>query len=201
MTARVGAFSLALLLFSSACASGRSTYVPEATSPGELRWAYADGLRLSRDGVDIGSDSWDGLPEAVACVPAAHELASTARSERVSGTVFEVLAMSSLIGGSAAGIGLLAAGEDHYIEAIAVSVGGLAFGTFAAMLSSAGYEFGQVHGIDAVNMYNDEHRRTEGCPGYAAPVETSRLPALPRTTSTSSSAGRRIFRAAPDQRY
>jgi hypothetical protein len=68
---------LALVVFAIGC-SHRSTYTRKYAAPGEIVWAYDGGLVATRDGVVLNGRRWQGLAEALSCVPEAATLAQKA---------------------------------------------------------------------------------------------------------------------------
>jgi hypothetical protein len=168
-------FIIALAATESACGV-HSSYTRTTAHPGEIVWAYDDGLTATRDGVVVAkSTGWSGLADAVGCVEPARVRAEEAQ---FNGSVGPALGWTGAVGMVASpvvgiGSGIAIGSLSVFGESTAVAVGmlsGIAIGvaTFTAAwgmsVSGAALQAMALPGaLDAVNIYNDVYETTAAC--------------------------------------
>lgn len=173
---------IALLCGSIGCASGKSTYRSRRATGGELRWAYDGGLQATRGGELVVDTGWDGLADAVACVPKAAELASSARSQDTAARILSNVGLLSMLGGLGAAVGVVVASDDindAALPSLAILGGSLVFGLIFVAIGGSQGARSLANGLDAVNMYNDAYVKQAGCPDATPALEPFVSPSRP----------------------
>ncbi len=171
---KVQGLVIVLLCGSVGCASGKSTYGSRRATGGELRWAYDGGLQATRGGELVVDTGWDGLTDAVACVPMAAELASSARSQAIAASIVSNLGLIGMLGGIGASVGVVAASDDigdAAVPSLAILGGSLLFGLIFVGIGGSQRARSLANGLDAVNMYNDAYVEQAGCPAATPALE------------------------------
>jgi len=149
-----------------ACGGTQSQYVPKHAPAGEITWGWDDGLTANKDGKEVSrGQGWDGLPEAVECVPRAQELAADADSSASTGSGMLWGGVGAMVGGMAVGIGLAAADTDNVGTGIGVMIAGLVGGAVLMIIGGNKIGGAQTKAVDAVNIYNDEYGASPQCAG------------------------------------
>lgn len=158
------ALGCAAALLGAGCGTGATQYAPQVLARGELVLRYDEGFEMWAGGRRVArSLSWRGLPEYVACVPAAHD---QARKAVRAGTAAVTL---SILGGtlgavSVAGLAGLALrdqgpnGDSISSTGWALLGGGVGLavlGTFLAGFGRLNRNAANGHAVDALNYYND----------------------------------------------
>lgn len=156
MIARSVALCTALSLMIG-CASYQSQYTRQRAAPGELVWRYEDNdLQVTRDGKVVAEPGrWDGLGDALACVPEARDRANAATARHRRGTITMWASAITWVAGSATGLALIA--DDHSTRdaGAVVALSSLAVGLIGLGLGANWRVTAVPRGIDAVNLYND----------------------------------------------
>ena len=154
--------TLMLALGNGACSS-QTRYTPRTS--GELTWGYDDQLVL-RDGARevARAGSWDGLAQALVCVPEAAAEAELAESRATSGAVLRWTGVGLLAGGLGGGAALMAT-QDEPLAGLSVMVGSLLTSLVPLLLSANHESASTVNAVNAVNRHNDE---ASGCLDGAA---------------------------------
>ncbi|HSS02607.1 MAG TPA: hypothetical protein VLM79_36350 [Kofleriaceae bacterium] len=154
--AMVGAVLVAL----AGCTTYQSTYRRTRLDGRELVWAYRDRFQVTRDGKVLAEQGdWDGLPSALACVPAARIHAERAADRDSAGRSYFWTGTAILIAGYAAAAAFIATDPhdvDHALLGLAsAGVGGLV-GLPLVLWGSDTRARANMTAIDAVNVFNDE---------------------------------------------
>jgi len=155
MIARSVALGTALSLMIG-CASYQSQYTRQRTAPGELVWRYDNNeLQVTRDGSVVAVEgSWEGLGEAVACVPEARDRADAATARRRRGSITASAAAIIGIAGTVTGV-VIADDRSTRDAGAVVALSSLAVGLVGVVLGLNWRATAVPRGIDAVNVYND----------------------------------------------
>jgi len=173
---------IVLLCGSIGCASGKSTYRSHRATGGELRWAYDGGLQATRGGELVVDTGWDGLADAVACVPQASELANSARSQAIAAPILSNVGLLGMLGGFGAAVGVVAVSDDigdAAVPSLAILGGSLLFGLIFIGIGGSQRAKSLANGLDAVNMYNDAYATQSGCPEATPALEPFEPPPRP----------------------
>ena len=142
------------------CSTYPSAYRRTRLDGRELVWAYHDRFQVTRDGKVVAEQAdWEGLPSALACVPAARIHAERAASNDSAGRTYFWTGNAIMIAGVVAataviaddshdsthlGIGLFSAGVG-FLVGLPLGIWGMDTRARADMTA-----------IDAVNVFNDE---------------------------------------------
>ncbi len=139
------------------CTSYQPVYVRQSAAPGELVWRYDDRLQVTRNGQVVAeADRWDGLAAAVACVPRARDWASAVTSHHRNGTALLWAGAITMVVGLVVGQIEVTHTDGRASDAIVIgSLGAVLAGAVAALTGGYWRATAAVHGIDAVNLYND----------------------------------------------
>jgi len=156
MIARSVALCTALSLMIG-CASYQSQYTRQRAAPGELVWRYDDNdLQLTRDGKVVAEPGrWEGLGDALACVPEASDRANVATARHRRGTIALWAGPATMVAGTVAGIALIDADRPTRDAGTVVALSSLAIGLVALAFGAHWRVTAVPRGIDAVNLYND----------------------------------------------
>jgi hypothetical protein len=139
------------------CASYQPQYTRQRVAPGELVWRYDNGdLQVTRDGKVVAEEGrWDGLGEAVACVPEARDRANAATARHRRGTIALWAGSATMVVGTVAGVALIGADRSTRDAGAVVALSSLAVGLVALAFGAHWRVTAVPRGIDAVNLYND----------------------------------------------
>jgi hypothetical protein len=156
MIARSVALCTALSLMIG-CASYQSQYTRQRAAPGELVWRYDNNeLQVTRDGKVVAEPGrWEGLGDALACVPEARDRANAATARHRRGTITMWAAAITWVAGSATGLALIADDRSTRDAGAVVALSSLAVGLIGLGLGANWRVTSVPRGIDAVNLYND----------------------------------------------
>jgi hypothetical protein len=152
---------IALILLEG-CAATSTQYQRQNAANGEIVWRYDRGLKATKDNTVVSeADGWDGLADAVACVPEAKILAvSASRHYRLGAALWW--------GGLLAGGALLAA--PFYIsndapaeEALGIIMFEMVASVTCLLLGNYMENIATPEAIDAVNIYNNKFRENPEC--------------------------------------
>ena len=144
------------------CTTWQSTYHRQRVEASELVWQYDAKLEVTRDGKLVAQQrDWDGLAEAVVCVPRAKEYAESAASRDRTGSLMTWGGLAVLAGGVIAGSVLIlsdTSNTDQMLAGAGVMLGGVVIGGPTALGGIVTRYRADASAIDAVNVYNDERR-------------------------------------------
>jgi hypothetical protein len=142
------------------CASYQSSYRRSRVDASELVWAYDNKLQVTRSGKVVAEQrDWDGLPEAVICVPRARAWAESAASRDGTGKLLTWTGFSIMMGSLVAGSVLVfrdVSNTDDMLLGVGVMGGGLLVGLPIGGGGLVMRARADTTAIDAVNVYNDE---------------------------------------------
>ena len=142
------------------CASYQSSFHPTHVDAGELIWAYDRAFQVTQDGKVVAEQrDWDGLTGAVACVPRAHEMASSAASRDHRGKVLTWSGIGVMVAGLVVGGAVMfhdTSNVDGVLLGGGVMIGGLLVGLIPTATGLVMRARADTNAIDAVNIYNDE---------------------------------------------
>jgi len=154
------AIVLVVLVAVAGCASHQSTYRRTRLDGRELVWAYHDRFQVTRDGKVLAEEGdWEGLPSALACVPAAHLHAERAAANDAAGRTYFWTGNAIMIAGVIAATASIASNphDDTHIG-VGLFSAGVGF-LVGGPLSLWGFDTrarADMTAIDAVNVFNDE---------------------------------------------
>jgi hypothetical protein len=142
------------------CTSYQSTYRRTRLDGRELVWAYHDRFQVTRDGKVLAEErDWEGLPSALACVPAARIHAERAAANDTAGRTYFWTGNAIMIAGAVAATATIAA-NPHDDTHIGVGLFSASVGFLVGLpLSLWGLDTrnrADMTAIDAVNVFNDE---------------------------------------------
>jgi hypothetical protein len=142
------------------CTSYQSTYRRTRLDGRELVWAYHDRFQVTRDGKVLAEQGdWEGLPSALACVPAARIHAERAATRDSAGRTYYWTGTAIIIAGYLAGAAVIAA-NPHDDEHVGIGLASAAVGSIVGLpLVFWGFDTrarADMTAIDAVNVFNDE---------------------------------------------
>lgn len=152
--------TLVVLVALAGCATYQSTYRRTRLDGRELVWAYHDRFQVTRDGKVVAEQGdWEGLPGALACVPAARIHGERAAANDSAGRTYYWTGTAIIIAGYVAAAAIIAADPhdfDHAIIGLAsAGVGGLV-GLPLVLWGVDARARADMTAIDAVNVFNDE---------------------------------------------
>lgn len=165
------ATALSAVMLFAACGA-TSSYKKQNSDNREIVWKYDNALQATKGGTSVAElDSWSNLPEAVACVPEAKELAESAAVDSIMGSILTIGGTVVLVGGVVAGMGvilvpILALNADIMLPLIAggtITMGSLLAGMVVMLTGTHFAQTATVSGIDAVNIYNDNYADKASC--------------------------------------
>ncbi|MGI5862463.1 MAG: hypothetical protein ACOX6T_10465 [Myxococcales bacterium] len=167
------ALAAVALIAAAGCAAPATIYRPARAAPTELTVRYDDGFEVwAADAPVARGLRYEGLEQAVRCVPEAKRHAEAASRSGSAASVLSGFSIGLAVGGLA-GLGGFAFEDDRVTAAFLVSgvvLEALAIVTGAQSLSQKAKANG--HALDAVNYYNDAVGYSgAGCgPVVAAPM-------------------------------
>ena len=143
-----------------ACASYQSSFHRTRGDAGELVWAYDKAFQVTQDGKIVAEQrDWTGLSEAVACVPRARDLASSAASRDRRGKVLTWSGVAVMVAGLVVGGAVMfqdTGNVDQVLLGGGVMITGLLVGVVPVTTGLVTRARADTNAIDAVNIYNDE---------------------------------------------
>jgi len=154
---------LILLVATSACGTASSSYKRTTANTGELIWAFDGELQVTKNGRVVSDSGWSGLADAVSCVPRAADLASSARSSKITGKTLVLVGGLAGIAGIAGGTYLALSDEDKLGTGLALIGGGTAAFAVTAITGALMLAGSTPKALDAVNIYNDSYQGAVAC--------------------------------------
>jgi len=150
----------AVLAALAGCATYQSTYRRTRLDGREVVWAYHDRFQVTRDGKVLAEQGdWEGLPSALACVPAARLHAERAVANDSAGRTYFWTGNAILIAGYVAAAVIIAA-NPHDDQHIGIGLASAGVGSLVGLpLVLWGIDTrtrADMTAIDAVNVFNDE---------------------------------------------
>jgi hypothetical protein len=142
------------------CTTYHSTYRRTRLDGRELVWAYHGRFQVTRDGKVVAEQrDWEGLPDALACVPVARLHAERAAARDSAGRAYFWTGNALMIAGVVAATAIIAADrhdDTHIGIGLFSATLGFAVGLPLGVWGMDTRDRADMTAIDAVNIFNDD---------------------------------------------